>query len=156
MRMSAKLYTAAEWDEINRLLRADPGAFGFPKRVYGSVLLGSFNIRKLGAVSRRNGNTWKFLANVCRQFDLLAVQEIMDDLGGLRHLQKLMGREFALIVSDKTGVFPGEAGLGERLGFIYNWSVVHRTEIATDVTYDRSKILNTLHGNKDEIHSAMV
>ena len=46
--------------------------------------LGSFNIRKLGASRSRNSDTWEFLANVCRSVDLLAVQEIMDDLSGLR------------------------------------------------------------------------
>ena len=48
------------------------------------MLLGSLNIRKLGSARSRNSDTWEFLADVCRSFDLLAVQEIMDDLGGLR------------------------------------------------------------------------
>ena len=41
------------------------------------------------------------------------------DLTGLRRLMSLLGPEFDLVVSDQTGVFPGEPGVGERLGFIY-------------------------------------
>ena len=80
------------------------------------MLLGSFNTRKLGSVSGRGDETWAFLADVCRRFDVLAVQEIMDDLSGLWELKDRMGPEFALVVSDQTGVVPGERGLGERLG----------------------------------------
>jgi hypothetical protein len=153
--MAAKAFTHGEWKKIWETLEAHPAWYGLPERVYGSVLLGSFNIRKLGSATRRNNDTWEFLADVCRRFDLLAVQEIMDDLGGLRKLQGLMGPEFGMIVSDKTGAFPGEPGFGERLGYIFNRSIVRRTEIATDISYDRSKVLNTLGRYNDEIHEAM-
>ena len=142
--MAAKQFTTAEWRTIRETLDSDRGKYGLPERVYGSVLLGSFNIRKLGSTRSRSPATWEFLAEVCRSFDLLAVQEVMDDLGGLRRLMSLLGPEFDLIVSDVTGKFPGESGLGERLGFIYRWSAVKRTEVATDVTYDRTKMLNTV------------
>ena len=111
------------------------------------MLLGSFNIRKLGSSRSRNSDTWEFLADVCRSFDLLAVQEIMDDLGGLRRLMSLLGPEFSMVVSDQTGVFPGEPGLGERLGFIYRWNTVERMEVASDVTYDRTKVIDSIAGN---------
>jgi len=151
----AREFTKQEWRRIQDALDQDPDRFGFPKRVYGSVLLGSFNIRKLGAVARRDQHTWEFLAHVCKQFDLLSVQEIQGNLGGLRKLKELMGERFAMIVSDKAGAFPGEAGLGERLGFIYNWSMVTRGELATDITYDRSKVLNTIARSNDAVHDAL-
>ena len=115
----AKQLTSADWKLIRARLNEDPRRYGLPQREYGSVLLGSFNIRKLGSPRSRNAGTWEFLADVCRSFDLLAVQEIMDDLSGLRRLMSLLGPEFSMVVSDLTGVFPGEPGLGERLGFIY-------------------------------------
>ena len=148
-------FTIAEWNRIERTLEAEPGRFGFPERVYGSALIGSFNIRKLGSVRSRNKRTWAFLARICAQFDLLAVQEVMDDLGGLRRLMGLLGPEFGMIASDKTGAFPGDPGLGERLAFIYNRRAVRRTEIATDITYDRSRLLATITANNDALHSAL-
>lgn len=149
--MAAKQFTSAEWKEIRKTLDKDPERFGLPKRVYGSVTLGSFNIRKLGSSRNRNQDTWDFLAHVCKQFDLLAIQEILDDLSGLRRLMSLLGPDFGLIISDTTGAFPGRRGLAERLGFIYNWRVVERTEIATDITYDRTEVLKTLARNRDTI-----
>jgi hypothetical protein len=151
----ATQFTTDEWDQIEELLAKDPDKFGFPKRVYGSVVIGSFNIRKLGKASNRNRRTWEFLADVCRHFDLLAVQEVMDDLSGLRKLMELLGPRFGVIVSDKTGVFPGELGNGERLAFIFNWSIVKRTEIASDVTYDRTKVLTTIAEHNNAVHAAL-
>lgn len=148
-------FTNNEWDKIDRKLQNDPARYGFPERIYGSALLGSFNIRKLGATKARNERTWKFLAHICGQFDLLAIQEVMDDLSGLRKLKDLLGPDFGMIVSDKTGAFPGDPGLGERLAFVFNWHVVNRTEIATDITYDRSKILTAIARNNDALHDAI-
>ena len=148
-------FTNAEWDRIERALAAEPDRYGFPERVYGSVLIGSFNVRKLGAARARSRRTWAFLARVFAQFDLLAVQEVMDDLGGLRLLMEMLGPEFGMIASDKTGAFPGEPGLGERLAFVYNRRVVRRTEVATDITYDRSKLLATMAAHHDALQAAI-
>jgi len=153
--MATKPFERREWEKIRTRLQAEPLQYGLPSRIYGSAVLGSFNIRKLGSIHSRDEQTWRFLADVSRHFDLLAVQEIMDDLSGLRHLQQLMGPEFEMIVSDRTGVFPGEPGLGERLGYIFNRSLIRRTELATDITYDRSKVLNTLWEYGEEIHSVL-
>ena len=143
----ARQFTSADWKLIRARLDEDPGRYGLPKREYGSVLLGSFNIRKLGSARSRNSDTWEFLADVCRSFDLLAVQEIMDDLSGLRRLMFLLGPEFSLVVSDLTGVFPGEPGLGERLGFIYRLNTLERMEVASDVTFDRTKVIDSITSN---------
>ncbi len=145
----AKQFTSAEWKLIRAKLEDDPERFGLPQREYGSVLLGSFNIRKLGSSRSRNADTWEFLADVCRSFDLLVVQEIMDDLSGLRRLMSLLGSEFDLVVSDQTGVFPGEPGVGERLGYIYRWNTVERMEVASDVTFDHTKVIDSIAGNYD-------
>ena len=69
----AKQFTPAEWDRIRETLGADPKRYGLPQREYGSVLSGSFNIRKLGSSRSRSNATWEFLADVCGSFDLLVV-----------------------------------------------------------------------------------
>ena len=48
-------FTVAEWKRIEDELTANRDRYGFPQREYGSVLLGSFNVRKLG----------EFLARIC-------------------------------------------------------------------------------------------
>ncbi len=153
--MSAKQFSREEWKRIRETLDKDPEIYGLPKREYGSVLIGSFNIRKLGSTHNRSPETWEFVAHICSRYDLLAVQEIMDDLNGLKRLMGLLGPDFGMIVSDKTGTFPGEPGLGERLGFIFHWSVVHRTEVATDITYDRTKVIDTIAHHIEDIYETI-
>ena len=82
--MAAKQFTPDEWKLIRQILKDGPDKFGLPERVYGSVVLGSFNIRKLGSTRSRSPDTWDFLAHVCQHFDLLALQEIQDDIDGLQ------------------------------------------------------------------------
>ena len=146
----ASRFTDSEWKKINNELNRNPDKYGFPKQNDTSVLLGSFNIRKLGKVSNRNKNEWKFLVKTCKQFDLLAIQEILDDLAGIRKLLKDMNHgndQFGLVISDATGTFPGEPGNPERLGYIFRWSKVQRCEIVSDVTYDRTKVVRNLYEN---------
>lgn len=151
----AKQFTSAEWRSIRATLEVDPERYGLPQREYGSILMGSFNIRKMGSSRSRSADTWEFLADICRSFDLIAVQEIMDDLSGLRRIMSLLGPEFSMVVSDQTGVFPGEPGVGERLGFIYRWNTVERMEVASDVTYDRSKVIDSIAGDYEAFRKAM-
>lgn len=155
-------FTADEWRLINTKLDATPERFGFPTRREGSVLLGSFNIRKLGNPDNRTEDEWAFLARVCAQFDLLGMQEIMSDLAGLRRLRKELeahvdtrSEGFALVVSDETGAFVGDRGLRERLGFLYRWPVVERGEIASDLTYDRTKTFKALVDNRTALIEAL-
>lgn len=143
-------YSAKEWKSIRKRLAADPAAYGLPQREYGSLVLGSFNIRKLGRLKtgrkhERDGNALQFLADVCRHFDLLAVQEVMSSTESIRELVRRMGSDYHLIFSDVTGALPGGGGgLPERTAFIYDSSMVRRTQLVTDVTYDRFEVLDTL------------
>ena len=74
----AKQFTPAEWNSIREKFKADPERYGLPKKEYGSVLMGSFNIRKLGSSRSRNPDTWEFLANV--NFPFLDVHPGRDDV----------------------------------------------------------------------------
>ncbi|MDF1816143.1 MAG: hypothetical protein P1V20_28335 [Verrucomicrobiales bacterium] len=141
------VFTSEQWKAIRKELNHNPEDYGVPRRVYGSAVVGSFNIRKLGSVTKRNRNTWHFLADMCRHFDLLAIQEVMNDTGGLRHLVSLMGDQFDLIVSDTTGAFPDKKGLDERLAYIYNRNLFQLRGVITDVTWDRTQVLQTLVEN---------
>lgn len=150
----AKQFDSSQWKKINSALTEDPDFFGFPQRIYGSALIGSFNIRKLGKVENRSEDTWSFLARICSRYDLLAIQEVMDDLSGMDYLMSLLGPEFGMIVSDATGAFPGESGLCERLVFVFRWSVVRRAHVVSDLTFDRSVVLRTIMENMDDLIAA--
>ncbi len=140
----AQKFTEAEWDQILKLLPRSGERYGLPVRRRHSLVLGSFNIRKLGQVKNKSAGAWELLRRICQRYDLLAVQEVQDNLEGLRHLQSLLGGQYQIIVSDTTGNFPGDGTTPERLAFVYHKGRVRLGELASDITYDRSKVLGTL------------
>jgi len=141
-------FTNAQWQKISALNTQSADDFGLPERRDDSVIIGSFNIRKLGAVANRTDQSWEFLRNTIARFDLIAIQEIMDDLSGLEHLLELLGDDYGMVVSDITGAKPGHSGNKERLGYLFNWKRVKRTALASDITFDRSEIANNLYDNR--------
>ncbi len=151
--MAAK-FTRAQWTKIHSLFEAKAGDFGLPAKRRKSIVLGSFNIRKLGAVNKRSRQSWALLSQIAQRFDLLAIQEVMDDLSGLEHLVSLMGRDYGLVVSDITGATPGRLGNIERLGFIFNWKRVQRTALASDISFDRSDVASNLYSNRSDFSRA--
>ncbi|MEM7292029.1 MAG: endonuclease/exonuclease/phosphatase [Pseudomonadota bacterium] len=143
-------FTATEWQKINTLFESSAQEFGLPKRRSDSVVIGSFNIRKLGAVKKRTTQSWEFLRKTIERFDLIAIQEIMDDLSGFEHLLEILGDSYGVVVSDVTGAKPGKAGNTERLGYLFNWRRISRTSLASDITFDRSEIASNLYDNRTE------
>ena len=148
--MASKKFSKSQWDKIIALAKKSPGKFGFPARRGGSVVIGTFNIRKLGELKKRSADSWKFLELMCKRFDLLAVQEVMDETEGVQHLKERMGRDTGLVISDVTGVFPGARGNAERLAFLFNKKRVSHTELASDITFDRSEIVRNLFENRKD------
>ena len=150
----ASKFSEAEWRKIEALFDQSNLEYGLPARRSDSVVIGTFNIRKLGAVGKRSSQSWNLLVNIARQFDLLAIQEVMDDLSGLEHLVELLGTDYGMVASDVTGAMPGRRGNAERLAFIFNWKRVQRTALASDVTYDRSEVIRNLYENRFEYAAA--
>ncbi len=147
-------FTEREWDKISSLFNQSPEQFDLPERKDNSVVIGTFNIRKLGKIKSRSKQSWLFLRDTLKRFDLIAVQEIMDDLSGFEYLLELLGEDYGMIVSDITGTKPGGRGNTERLGFLFNWKRIQRTALASDVTYDRSEITRNLYENKSDFSEA--
>jgi hypothetical protein len=148
-------FSTAQWNKINQFGAFE--SFGLPKRRAKSVVIGTFNIRKLGSLNNRSPQAWAFLAQICQRFDLLAIQEVMDSLEGLRHLRKALGDDYGLIVSDITGgifntqdVIQGKRGNSERLAFLFNWKRIQRTELASDISYDRTDIISNLYRKRTQ------
>jgi endonuclease/exonuclease/phosphatase family metal-dependent hydrolase len=144
----AKRFTELQWESIKGKMKT-AASFGAPVRRDGSVVIGTFNIRKLGAIKSRSKQAWDFLVSTCSRFDLLAVQEVQDDMEGLRELKRRLGDKFGLVVSDTTGKLPGGKGMAERLAFLFQWEKIERTELASDISYDRTEVSDTLFTNRE-------
>lgn len=80
----ADQFSDLQWAKIVKKLNKDSARFGMPEGGReGSLVFGSFNIRKLS--SRRNRKTeLDFLARFCACCDLVSIQEVQDNLDGLR------------------------------------------------------------------------
>lgn len=76
----ASHFTTTEWLKISSRFQQHAGEFGLPDKQNDSILIASFNIRKLGAIKKRTKQSWAFLKNILLPFDLIAIQEVMDDL----------------------------------------------------------------------------
>ena len=141
-------FTPNEWASIDNALERHPERYGMPEGGREkSLVLGSFNIRKLGSARRRKREL-DFMGRFCAACDLVAIQEVQDDLEGLRYLkQRTEARvagagEYALAISDITGEAPGESGMAERLAFLYRHRRIRRLELASDLTFDRTAVLS--------------
>ena len=147
-------FSTSEWKKITTAFENSAEQFGLPKSREDAVIIGSFNIRKLGGIKKRTDQSWNFLTKTLSQFDLIAVQEVMDDLSGLEHLCSLLGENYGMIVSDITGAKPGSAGSAERLGYLFNWKKIQRTALASDISFDRSEIVNKLYQHRELFNDA--
>ena len=150
----AQRIAKSDWAKIITAPEADPRRFGMPEGGRErSLILGAFNIRKLGGFKGREREL-DFMARFCARCDLVSIQEIQDDLSGLRHLKdrveaRVAGQgEYAIAVSDITGRVPGESGMAERLGFLYRSHRIRRLDMATDLTFDRTSVVQSVLDQK--------
>ena len=151
----AQSFSQAEWDIINQFLDTGNNAstFGIPERNDSSVVLSSWNIRKLGALTDAQGNLKKsagatdMFVRYCQQCDLIAIQEVQTNTDALFDLCDRLNTgamSYDIVMSDVTGKAPGHAGMAERSGFIYNTQKVKRGRLATDLSFDRTAVLGKI------------
>ncbi len=92
----------------------------FPqKKVDGNLLLATWNLREFGGnkYGGRDDEPLYYLAEIISRFDLVAVQEIRDDLADLDRLVQILGRWWKVLFTDVTA---GQRGNKERTGFLYD------------------------------------
>lgn len=89
------------------------------KNVDNHMLLASWNIREFGGTKYdgRDDECLFYIAEILSRFDLIAVQEVRDNLDALDHLMYILGRWWKYLVSDVT---LGQQGNDERLAYLYD------------------------------------
>ena len=99
-----------------------------------TLVLGTWNIRNFDDNRFMNGNRSAedlfYIAEIVSRFDIVAVQEVCDDLDPLDRVMRILGSDFDYIVTDPT---EGRAGNDERLGFIFDKSKVWFKGIAGEL-----------------------
>ena len=87
----------------------------------------TWNIRNLKG--NKEDKAISYMAEIIKGFDITAIQETKDDLGGIEKLQRELGKKFRFIFSDPSGN-------NERLVFCYNKETVQFTGLAAEIVMD--------------------
>lgn len=95
-----------------------------PVRSSNNLHLLTWNIRNLN--KKKEDRAIRYIAEICKRFDVIAIQETKDDLGGLEKLQRRLGRKYRFLFSDPSGN-------GERLVFCYDSSTTQFTGLAAEI-----------------------
>lgn len=100
-----------------------------PKTANESLLLATWNIREFG-IGQRIMESYHYIAEIISRFDLMAIQEVSEDLRALEKVIKLLGGNWDFIVTDSTA---GAAGGGERMAFLYDRSKLFFKNMAGEI-----------------------
>jgi hypothetical protein len=102
-----------------------------PKKAADRLLLATWNIANLGAQDRRDDD-YRLLAEMISWFDLVAVQEVRDDLSGLRGIERRLPGGWRALFTDR-------AGNQERLAYLYDESRVRLLEKVGEIALPPSE-----------------
>ena len=104
------------------------------KTKHSTLILGTWNIRNFDDDRFKNGprssEDFQYIAEIIARFDVMAVQEICNDLSPLKNVMYLLGNDYDYIVTDVT---EGAGGNHERLGFIYDKNKVKFKGVAGEL-----------------------
>nr|WP_255599967.1 endonuclease/exonuclease/phosphatase family protein [Afifella sp. IM 167] len=112
------------------------------RRRDSALLLATWNIRDFDSnhfgYGPRLPETFYYIAEIISCFDLVAIQEVNRDLGPLRKVMEILGREWDYIATDTT---EGPGGNGERMAFVYNTEKVWFRRIAGEVVLPEGQLV---------------
>ncbi len=123
--MNQQLIMARERKGLMELM--DEGPYRIPPRkVDENLLIATWNIRHFS--NRKSGRSLQYIADICERFDLIALQEVKTDLGGLSRLQSLLPGNYKILVTDPTGNY-------ERFAFLYDKRTVISTGLVCEIGF---------------------
>jgi endonuclease/exonuclease/phosphatase family metal-dependent hydrolase len=123
--LDSQLSALRHWRDV------EPGRT-IPAKSPGRLLLATWNIANLG-VQLRRAQDYRLIAEILSWFDLIAVQEVNDNLAGLRAIHDLLPGDYRLLFSDA-------AGNNERLTYIYDWHKVTQLEEVGELSVPPSQL----------------
>ncbi|HEX8707917.1 MAG TPA: endonuclease/exonuclease/phosphatase family protein [Pyrinomonadaceae bacterium] len=108
------------------------------KTVAETLLLATWNIREFesGKYGKRAFEPLYYIAEIISRFDLVAVQEVRDDLSSLTRVMKYLGGWWKFLLTDVT---EGQQGKRERMAFIYDSSKISFGGLASEIVIPPSK-----------------
>ncbi len=126
-----------ELEELRSALDRDVPA-KIPDR---NVLIATWNLRAFGDLKeswetgekdtpKRNLHALRCIMEIVSRFDVVAIQEVRDNLKCLRHMMKALGPDWMFLMTDVT---KGKAGNYERMAFIFDTRKVKLSGLACEI-----------------------
>ncbi len=128
---SYEYHLSPQIDALRKYRDTNPGR-AIPAKAADRLLLATWNVANLGVQERREKD-YLLIAELVSWFDLVAMQEVNDNLSGLRAIHRHLPESFRLLFSDA-------AGNDERLAFIYDSDKVALLEEVGEVAIPPSDI----------------
>jgi len=115
-----------------RLLALKDRLREIPERTIDNLLLATWNIREFDSASygARSREPLLYMAEIISRFDLVAVQEVREDLEALNRLRHYLGRWWEYVLTDVT---EGKPGNRERMAFLYDSRKVNFGGLAGEI-----------------------
>ena len=102
------------------------------KTIADNLLIATWNIREFDSKSYgdRSQEAIYYIAEILDRFDLIAIQEVNENLKGLNRVLKILGSTYHVIFSDVT---EGNSGNHERLAFLFDTRKLSLTGLAGEI-----------------------
>ncbi len=111
------------------------------KRLDDNLLIATWNLRAFGDLNdkwnsgdsdspKRDLQSVLAIADIISRFDVIAVQEVRDNIRALRHLLKVLGAHWSFIMTDVT---LGDAGNNERMTYLFDTRKVSMSGLAGEL-----------------------
>ena len=120
----------------------------------GTVKIATWNIREFGGTSYK-GRSFEelyYIAEIISNFDIIALQEVRNDLREFLRLKKILGPNWAYIATDVTDGGPGNK---ERMVFLYNRNVVFFRNIAGELTLKENAKIRASFGERIRLENGV-
>ncbi|MDH7913153.1 endonuclease/exonuclease/phosphatase family protein [Winogradskyella sp. SYSU M77433] len=115
-----------------------------PEKIFNeNVLIATWNIRDFDSnqygYGPRTKEAFFYMSEIISSFDLVAIQEVNEDLYAFNRLMYVMGDQWDYIMTDVT---EGHSGNGERMAYLYDTNRVSFQKVAGEIVLTPSNLIN--------------
>ncbi len=115
-----------------------------------NLLIATWNIRGFGRITKkwrasnsdspkRDLHALRCIAEIVSRFDVVAIQEVKQNLQGLRHMLKWLGPNWGLVLTDVT---KGAKGNSERMAYVFDTRKVQMSGLACELVLPAEQLAN--------------
>ncbi|HSF81894.1 MAG TPA: endonuclease/exonuclease/phosphatase family protein [Anaerolineales bacterium] len=130
--------TAQNLLALRRQLRGEIPA----RSMNDTLLLATWNLRDFDSNKFKHGPRLKesffYIAEIISAFDMVALQEVNEDLSALNKVMRILGSDWDYISTDKT---EGASGNSERMTFVYDTRKVQFLKIAGEIVLPEARLI---------------